>query len=44
MGVIGHDVFREGDRVAVSLAGGVGFPFGSGDVVGGGRVGFQWTR
>jgi hypothetical protein len=44
MGVIGHDVFQEGDRVAVSASGGIGFPNGSGAAVAGARVGLQWTR
>ncbi len=43
MGVLGYDVLRPGDRVAVSGGFGVGFEEGSGDDVWGGRVGAQWT-
>ncbi len=35
---------QEGDRVAVSASGGIGFAHGSGETVAGARVGVQWTR
>ena len=38
------DVVALNDRVAVSGGFGVGFDYGSGDEVYGGRVGLQWTR
>jgi hypothetical protein len=44
MGVLGEDVFAQGDRVAVSGGFGGGFQYGRGKDVYGGRVGLQWTR
>jgi hypothetical protein len=44
MGVIGYDVFDEGDRVAMSGAIGIGLPHGGGDGIYGARLGLQWTR
>ena len=42
-GVLGYNVFRDGDRVAISGAVGVGVENGRGDSVVGGRVGGQIT-
>jgi hypothetical protein len=44
MGVVGHDVFQEGDRVAVSGGAGLGLANGAGDTVFGARLTAQWTR
>ena len=44
MGVLGNNLIALNDRVAVSGGFGVGFDYGSGDNVYGGRVGLQWTR
>lgn len=43
IGVLGHNVFSTGDRVAVSGGIGVGFENGRGDTTVGGRAGVQWT-
>jgi trimeric autotransporter adhesin len=43
MGVIAHDVFHPGDRIAVSGGFGAGFAHKSGGTVYGGRAGLQWT-
>jgi hypothetical protein len=42
-GVLGRDVFRAGDRIAIGGGFGVGFEENNGDDVWGGRVGAQWT-
>jgi hypothetical protein len=42
-GVLGRDVIRAGDRIAIGGGFGVGFEEGRGDDVWGGRVGAQWT-
>ena len=44
MGVFGHDVFAEGDRLAFSGGMGIGLAYGSGQTVGGAHIGIQWTR
>jgi hypothetical protein len=44
MGVLGRNLFSNGDRAAISGGFGVGFEEGRGDDVYGGRVGLQWTR
>lgn len=45
MGVVGYDIFDEGDRVAISGAIGIGLPTGTnGNGVYGARVGLQVTR
>jgi hypothetical protein len=44
MGVVGHDVFQQGDRVAVSGGAGLGLANGIGNTTFGAHVGFQWTR
>jgi hypothetical protein len=44
MGVVGYDLFMDGDRVAISGSMGFGFQHKSGDHVAGARVGVQWTR
>jgi hypothetical protein len=43
-GVLGNNVFTDGDRVAMSAGFGVGFENGSGKSVYGGRLGLQWTH
>ena len=42
--MLGNNLVALNDQVAVSGGFGVGFDYGRGDNVYGGRVGLQWTR
>jgi hypothetical protein len=44
IGVLASNLISQNDQVAVSGGFGVGFDYGEGDNVVGGRVGLQWTR
>lgn len=44
MGVLGNNFVTQNDRLAISGGVGVGFDYGEGENVVGGRVGLQWTR
>jgi hypothetical protein len=44
IGVLASNVISQNDQVAISGGFGVGFDYGQGDNVYGGRVGLQWAR